>query len=56
MTDFTKAAIMRWLDEHGRTSDPALDGLRYAAAHTPIDLAVINLDPEADGSEPRPSS
>jgi len=24
----------RWFDEHGRTSDPVLDGLRYAAAHS----------------------
>lgn len=40
--------IQAWLDKHGRTGDPALDGLRYAAAHAPIDVRVIQVGARAD--------
>ena len=40
------ATINAWLDVNGRTGEPALDGLRYAAAHAPIDLAVVTLGRE----------
>lgn len=34
--------INAWLDVNGRTGYPALDGLRYAAAHHPIQLVIVN--------------
>ncbi|MGH3942637.1 MAG: hypothetical protein ACRDTG_29240 [Pseudonocardiaceae bacterium] len=38
-----------WLDEHGRTGDPMLDGLRYAAAITGnIEIVAVDRRAEAD--------